>query len=346
MKIAETAEHLPVFVSKMQAEGLAPLVIDTFSYYYQKLVTGESGLVYDRDIRAVAPEELADLAGLSPYTAPGQKAFPHSIWIVLNGGLGTTMGLTGTKSLVEVKCGRSFLDIIVRQAENNQIRLGFMNSFRTHAETLAALSDLKPSRFPLLFIQNKFPKILKKNLTPAAWPPNPDLEWNPPGHGDVFCALHTSGLLQTLLAEGIQYAFISNSDNLGARLEASLLGYFADRQFPFMMEIAEKTPADIKGGHLARHKEGRLILREAAQCPPQERAAFLDIRRYRFFNTNNIWVNLPALKTLFEKQGTLRLPMILNPKTLDPRDEKSPPVFQIETAMGAAIALFEGSTAV
>jgi UTP--glucose-1-phosphate uridylyltransferase len=124
------------------------------------------------------------------------------------------------------------------------------------------------------------------------------------------------------------------------------LGYFAHHQFPFMMEVAEKTPADIKGGHLARHKNGRLILREAAQCPADELAAFQDIQRYQYFNTNNIWINLKELKTLFERRKIIHLPLILNPKNLDPRDKNSPPVYQIESAMGAAISLFEGATAV
>jgi UTP--glucose-1-phosphate uridylyltransferase len=113
-----------------------------------------------------------------------------------------------------------------------------------------------------------------------------------------------------------------------------------------MMEVAEKTPADIKGGHLARHKNGRLILREAAQCPADELDAFQDIQRYQFFNTNNVWINLKALKTLFDQQKMIHLPLILNPKTLDPRDKNSPSVYQIESAMGAAISLFEGATAV
>jgi UTP--glucose-1-phosphate uridylyltransferase len=38
--------------------------------------------------------------------------------------------------------------------------------------------------------------------------------------------------------------------------------------------------------------------------------------------------------------------MILNPKKVDPRNENNLPVFQIETAMGAAISLFDGTTAV
>ncbi len=97
---------------------------------------------------------------------------------------------------------------------------------------------------------------------------------------------------------------------------------------------------------MARHKNGRLILREAAQCPEYELDAFRDIRCYGFFNTNNLWINLKFLADLIEKDKTVRLPMILNPKTLDPRDENSPVVFQVETAMGAAVSLFEGATAV
>jgi UTP--glucose-1-phosphate uridylyltransferase len=74
--------------------------------------------------------------------------------------------------------------------------------------------------------------------------------------------------------------------------------------------------------------------------------AFQDIQRYRYFNTNNIWINLKALKTLFDEQKMLDLPLILNPKTLDPRDDTSPPVYQLESAMGAAISLFDGAAAV
>jgi UTP--glucose-1-phosphate uridylyltransferase len=256
------------------------------------------------------------------------------------------MGLLGPKSLLKVKQGLSFLQIILRQAELSQCRLAMMNSFNTHTATLSEITKLKPSRPPLFFLQHKFPKILQGELTPAGWPPNRELEWNPPGHGDVYAALFASGMLQKLVEEGVRYAFICNSDNLGAGIDESLLGYFSEKRFPFMMEVAEKTPSDIKGGHLARHRNGRLILREAAQCAKEEIAAFQDIRRYRFFNTNNIWINLEFLKDLILRQRFIDLPMIVNPKTLDPRDEKSPPVYQIETAMGSGVALFDGAAAV
>jgi len=339
-------KHLSSFISKMEKEGLSPIVTDTFSYYYKKVVEGETGLVFDRDIDPVHRDEIKDAKSLESWNSAGKKAFRHSVQITLNGGLGTSMGLTGPKSLIEVKDGKTFLEIILQQAHHHNVKLAMMNSFSTDEDTFLALSKINPPNFPLTFLQHKFPKILQEGLGPASWPANPDLEWNPPGHGDVYTALYTSGMLKTLLDEEITYAFISNSDNLGAGMDASILGYFAENRFPFMMEVAQKTPADLKGGHLARKKNGRLILREIAQCPEEEVGAFKDIRRYRFFNTNNIWINLKFLNDLIEKEKAIRLPMILNPKTLDPRNESSPGVFQVETAMGAAISLFEGATAV
>ena len=346
MKHSENTDYLPVFIAKMQSEGLPSPVVDTFAYYFNQLIQGETGLVYDRDIRPVDPDEIEQFHNLGNYAAAGIENFHQTVRIVLNGGLGTSMGLTSAKSLIKIKGGKSFLDVILKQTQNHAVTLAFMNSFSTHEDTMDAISTLKPARIPIVFQQHKFPKILQKDLSPANWPKNPNLEWNPPGHGDVYTALLTSGMLKKLLDQGIFYAFISNSDNLGARLDESLLGYFAKHQFPFMMEVAKKTPADIKGGHVARHKNGRLILREAAQCPKNELDAFQDIRRYRYFNTNNIWINLKALKTLFDERKMINLPLILNSKTLDPRDETSPPVYQVESAMGAAISLFDGAAAV
>lgn len=346
MKHSEVKDHLPDFISKMKAEGLPSIACDTFAYYYQRVLTGETGLIFDRDIRPVAAEEIEALGNLTAYSEAGKKAYHRAIRIVLNGGLGTSMGLVGPKSLLEVKCGRSFLSLIMQQTQGNAVQLALMNSFSTHDDTVAALKKLKPAGFPLTFLQHKFPKILQADYTPATWPQNPKLEWNPPGHGDVYTSLYASGLLEELLKKDIEYALITNSDNLGARMNASLLGYFCKHAFPFMMEVAEKTSSDIKGGHLARHSNGRLILRESAQCPENEMATFQDIDLYRYFNTNNVWINLKSLKNLFEEEKTVHLPLIVNPKTLDPRDKSSPSALQIETAMGAAISLFEGATAV
>ena len=89
------------------------------------------------------------------------------------------------------------------------------------------------------------------------------------------------------------------------------------------------------------------MLRETAQVHDEDQDAFEDIERHRYFNANNIWVNLRALKSaLDERDGVLGLPMIVNKKTVDPRDSSSPEVLQLETAMGAAIGVFEGAAAI
>jgi len=340
-------DYLPDFVSKMKKENLADVVIETFCQYHNQALNGETGLIYDSDIEPVELDEIQELGNLDIYQEQGEGAYKNAVRIVLNGGLGTSMGLTGPKSLLKVKDGHSFLSLIMNQTESSRVNLVFMNSFSTHDDTLAALEKIDSPLRPRSFRQNKYPKVLQENFAPAAWPPNPKLEWNPPGHGDVYTALYTSGMLQQLLAENIHYAFISNSDNLGARMDASLLGYFVKKEIPFLMEVAEKTPADVKGGHLAKLKNsGRFVLREAAQCPKEEIVAFQQIGPYRYFNTNSIWINLKALNQIFKKSNKILLPLILNAKTLDPRDESSPPVYQFETAMGAAISLFDRAAAV
>jgi UTP--glucose-1-phosphate uridylyltransferase len=330
----------------MKKEGIQPIVIDTFVYYYEKVVAEEKGLIFDSDIRPINADEIEDVRDASEYADAGEKALKHVVMIILNGGLGTTMGLTKAKSLIQAKNDKTFLEIILDQAEKFNVNLCLMNSFSTHQDTISALSMIKPSRFPRLFLQHKFPKILHHDLSPADWLGNRRLEWNPPGHGDVYTALLTSGILQQLLDEGIRYAFIANSDNLVATIDKSLLGFFSEKGFPFMMEVSERIPVDFKGGHIARHKNGHLILRESAQCPKRDIERCRDISHYKYFNTNNIWLDLRFLKSLIEKHGTIKLPMIVNPKNLDPRDEFSPSVYQIETAMGSAISIIEGSTAI
>ncbi len=336
------------FAERMAAEGLPDIVVRTFKYYYEKLASGSTGLIAEDEIEPV--DALPDLEALSAELAEvGRAALSRTVLLKLNGGLGTSMGLEKAKSLLPVKNGYTFLDIVARQALAARVPLVLMNSFNTRADSLAALtaySELQ-GRIPLDFLQHKAPKVLQSDLSTAIWPQEPELEWCPPGHGDIYPALVTSGMLDTLLDNGYKYAFVSNADNLGAVLDPVLLGYFVSEGLPFLMEVAERTHADRKGGHLARRaRDGRLLLRESAQCADADMPAFQDYRRHRFFNTNNLWLNLSALKrTLVKKKGVLGLPLIRNSKTLDPRDETSPPVYQLETAMGAAISVFEGAGA-
>ncbi len=337
------------FRQRMADEGLPNLFIAHFAHYYQKLLDGDDGLIHESDIRPV--ESLDNAERLSPRLARiGHEAVGRAVIIKLNGGLGTSMGLTGPKSLLVVKEWLTFLDIIARQAIGIGAPLVLMNSFATDAQSLAVLRhypQLQRDHLPLSFCQHKQPKVNTTDLSPAAWPDDPELEWCPPGHGDLYTALVTSGMLDRLLAAGYEYAFVSNADNLGAVLDPGILGYMVDKRLPFLMEVADRTEADRKGGHLARRPDGGLLLREIAQCPAGDMDDFQNIGRHRYFNTNNLWLHLPTLRDTLEDKGhELDLPMIRNRKTVDPRDPDSTPVFQLETAMGSAIAVFHGAEAI
>jgi UTP--glucose-1-phosphate uridylyltransferase len=255
-----------------------------------------------------------------------------------------------------VKEGHTFLEIVVRQAaalrrkHDARLPLVLMNSFSTREPTLDALARLDGAvdqDVPPDFLQNKEPKLEAESLTPVSWPRDPALEWCPPGHGDVYTALAASGTLQRLLEGGYRYAFVSNVDNLGAVLDERILAWFAHEEIPFLMEVAERTEADRKGGHLAaRAGDGGLVLREIAQTPDDDVDSFQDVSKWSLFNTNTLWVDLQALSDLLAaRDGILELPLIVNRKTVDPGDTSSPEVIQIETAMGAAIGVFDGARA-
>src|SRR5699024_8960047 len=134
-----------------------------------------------------------------------KQVFDQLAIINLNGCLGTSMGLDQAKSLLHVRDGRSFLDIIVeqvlaaRRGTGSRLPLIFMNSFRTREDTLEVLAkypDLPIGGLPLDFLKNKGPKLRTDNLSPGDWDEDSALEWCPPGQGDIYTALKTSGLLQ------------------------------------------------------------------------------------------------------------------------------------------------------
>ncbi|NOV99933.1 UTP--glucose-1-phosphate uridylyltransferase [Isoptericola chiayiensis] len=345
---------------KMQDAGVAPAAVDVFSRFYRLLEEGASGLVREDDV-----DPLTDLprhADLEVEPGRAAEALSKTAIIKLNGGLGTSMGMDRAKSLLEVRRtadgeALSFLDVIVRQVRAARERTGarlplvLMNSFRTQDDTLAALAgydDLAVDGLPLDFLQNREPKLRADTLEPVEWPADPSLEWCPPGHGDLYPALHAGGVVRALLDAGFRYACVSNSDNLGAAPDADLAAWFADSGAPYAAEMCLKTPADVKGGQLVvRRSDGRIIQRETAQTHPDDMDVSLDPTRHRYFHTNNLWFDLEALAAELERTGgVLELPLIRNTKTVDPTDPESPEVVQIESAMGAAVAVFEGATAI
>lgn len=340
------------FRSRLEADGQPEAAIEAFRRHYDHLSAGATGLISEASIDPIDALPDAEDFGTREQHA-GQSALSQTVMIKLNGGLGTSMGLQGPKSLLPIRGELVFLDLIADQAVSAGCPLLLMNSFATRAPSLARLeahprlATLCPT-LPFDFVQHRVPKVDRQTLQPAVAPDDArrHLEWCPPGHGDLFTALHTRGLLKRLLAAGRRYAFVSNADNLGASVDTALLGHMVLNDIPFMMEVADRTEADRKGGHLAL-RDGRLMLREAAQCAKVDLAQFRDPTRHRYFNTNNLWLDLEAVqKTLQAHHGSLPLPLIRNKKTLDPRDHGSRPVYQLESAMGAAIEIFEGAQAV
>jgi UTP--glucose-1-phosphate uridylyltransferase len=339
--------QLNQFAKLMRSNGIGEDVIRTFSEYYKKLAGGEKGYIDASAIHPPTVENLVDYESIAALRS--QSQLKHIVVIKLNGGLGTSMGLSKAKSLLPVKGNMNFLDIITRQvlslraSSGYDVQLLFMNSYNTESDTLDYLKrypDLSRQELPISFVQNKFPRVRQDNLAPFE---SSDKEkmWNPPGHGDIYTALSGSGLLEKLIERGYRYAFVSNSDNLGATVDTCIPAYMEKHKIHFLMEVCHRTDVDKKGGHLAEDAHGRLLLREVAQTTAADMEQFQDVSYYKYFNTNNLWIDLKALQwNMISGDGVFLLPLIINPKTVD-----GLPVFQLETAMGAAISIFTNSQA-
>jgi UTP--glucose-1-phosphate uridylyltransferase len=339
----------------MEDHGVDRRAIRVFEHFYDELEAGTTGLMPEADI-----EPLRDVPTLDSLESTDEErvdALGHTAVVKVNGGLGTSMGLSGPKSVLEVRDGLTFLDVIARQVlalrerHGVQIPLLLMNSFRTRdasLEVLARYPELEVDGLPLDFLQSAEPKLRADDLTPVSWPDDPDLEWCPPGHGDIYVSLVASGILDTLRDKGVRYAFLSNADNLGATCDPAVPAWMARESIPFVSEVCERTRNDRKGGHLAvRRSDGRLVLRESAMVAPGEDEYFQDTGRHTLFHANNLWVDLDVLaEALVARDGVLGLPIIVNRKTVDPSRKDSTPVIQVESAMGTAIQVFDGARAV
>jgi UTP--glucose-1-phosphate uridylyltransferase len=348
-----TSGYVAAVLAKAEAGGAHAAELAALRRRLQQLGEQRAGLLPGEVL-----EPLADLPRLDELPEPSpcraREVLNQQVVVKLNGGLGTSMGLAGPKSLLEVKPGRSFLDVIVMQVLALRERYGarlplvLMNSAVTRGPSLDVLRQydgLRVPGVPLDFLQGREPKIRADNLQPVQWRADPELEWCPPGHGDIYTALTASGTLDALLGAGLRYAFVSNSDNLGALADVRMAAWLAAEQVPFALEAVRGTAADRKGGHFARHQD-RVVLRETAQVPSDD-TSFTDVEHWRWYNTNNIWIDLRALKDLQAADPAApALPLIVNRKTVDPRDPASPPVIQLESAMGAAIGSIPGARVV
>lgn len=331
------------FENKMRVEKIPDIAIQNFQYYYTQLAEGKTGLVRASEVHPI--KSLPNLETLpEKCTQLGKSALPHVANIRLNGGLGTSMGLDKAKSLIKVKNGLSFLDIVALQVIQLEIPLVLMNSFNTRDDSITLLNEKYPSlshnKFPLDFLQHKVPKIKKSDLSPVIWEKDPDLEWCPPGHGDIYAALVSSGMLDHLIESGIKYALISNADNLGSAVDPTILGYMVESNAPILMEVVDRTEMDKKGGFPVYRHDRSPLLWETAQCPPEDMETYQDVHYFKYFNANNIWIDLSKLKNELERNdNNLQLPMICNEKNVDVKDKNSTPVYQLETAVGSVISV-------
>ncbi|GAA1176687.1 UTP--glucose-1-phosphate uridylyltransferase [Ornithinimicrobium humiphilum] len=349
-----STEGLRRALELMEAAGVSRPAREAFALHYRELESGATGLVREDTIAPLDdPVLLADVEATPDEEA---EALSATAVLKLNGGLGTSMGLAGPKSLLPVRGELTFLDLTVRQVLAARERTGaplplvLLDSFSTRDATLAHLRrhpDLPVHGIPLDVLQSQEPKLRADDLTPVSWPADPRLEWCPPGHGDLYPTLLSTGLLATLLEAGYRHLFVSNIDNLGAVPDGRVAAWFARSGAGYAAEVCPRTPMDRKGGHLARRRsDGRLVLRDTAQTAPEEMHHFTDETRHPWVHCNNLWFDLERLRgVLVEHDGVLPLPLIRNAKTVDPVDPTSPPVVQVETAMGGAIELFDDAVA-
>ncbi|PWA14030.1 hypothetical protein CCH79_00015801 [Gambusia affinis] len=272
---------------------------------------------------------------IQPYDKIAARGLPDGVAaslnklvvVKLNGGLGTSMGCKGPKSLISVRNENTFLDLTVQQIEhlnktyNTDVPLVLMNSFNTDEDTKKILQKYTHHRVKIhTFNQSRYPRIHKESLLPVAanlsmTGHNADA-WYPPGHGDIYASFYNSGLLDKLIAQGKEYIFVSNIDNLGATVDLHILHHLVSqpngKRCEFVMEVTDKTRADVKGGTLIQY-EGKLRLLEIAQVPKAHVDEFKSVSKFKIFNTNNLWISLAAIKRL-QEQNAMDMEIIVNPK--------------------------------
>ncbi|KAI8971393.1 UTP--glucose-1-phosphate uridylyltransferase family [Pilobolus umbonatus] len=309
-----------------------------FTRYLNEKAKGNQ-LDWDK-IQTPSEEQIIPYASLA--TCTSKDDLKKLAVLKLNGGLGTTMGCVGPKSAIEVRDGMTFLDLSVRQIEylnkKNEVNVPFilMDSFNTDEDTKRIVQKYATHNVDIItFNQSRHPRIKNESLLPVPRSPTSPIEqWYPPGHGDLYESIYNSGLLDQLLAQGKEYLFVSNVDNLGATVDLNILHHMVETDSEFIMEVTDKTKADIKGGTLV-DDNGHIRLLEIAQVPDEHVEDFKSVKKFKIFNTNNLWVNLKAIKRVMDEEA-MDLEIIVNNKTT-PAGEK---VIQLETAVGAAIKHF------
>ncbi|XP_057659123.1 UTP--glucose-1-phosphate uridylyltransferase-like [Diorhabda carinulata] len=325
--------------------------LNGFTKLFTRFSQNKTSVIDWNKIEKLPEEAVKDYDCLdSPTNCTVHQMLNKLVIVKLNGGLGTSMGCSGPKSMIIVKDGKNFLELTLEQIDNLNkaykvdVPLVLMNSFNTDTETENILNKKGISNVHT-FNQSCYPRISKETLMPVAEVGNVEESmesWYPPGHGDFYESFKNSGLLEKFIKEGKTYCYVSNIDNLGATVDFKILNFLLNPNQPrhfheFVMEVTEKTKADIKGGTLINY-EGKINLLELAQVPDDHINDFKSIKMFKYFNTNNIWVKLDSIDRNM-KQDLLELEIIVNHKSL----KNGRKVIQLETAIGAGMKYFENS---
>ncbi|OWB65219.1 hypothetical protein B5S30_g543 [[Candida] boidinii] len=329
--------------------------MDSFFALFRRYITdkasGSSVLDWEK-INSPSADEVVDFKSIlskeADLTQINTENLNKLAVLKLNGGLGTSMGCVGPKSVIEVRDGQSFLDLSVRQIEHlnrtydSNVPLLLMNSFNTDADTALIVKKYQGHRIKIkTFNQSRYPRVFKDSLLPVPKSIDDRLDaWYPPGHGDLFESLVASGELDSLLEQGKEVLFVSNGDNLGATVDTRILDHMLETGAEYIMELTDKTRADVKGGTLINYG-GEIRLLEIAQVPKSHVEEFKSIKKFKNFNTNNLWINLRAVKRLVEAND-LEVEIIPNSKSIAVGNNELG-VIQLETAVGAAIRHFKNA---
>jgi len=351
MSVAEAVEHLLSTATPEEQKYWKPQLHD-----FEKLAArfmeqkDKNEFIHWDEIQPPTKEIMKNYSELSDIDENKLKEYLNKLVVIkLNGGLGTSMGCVGPKSIIAAHDGKSFLDLTVEQIAHlnhkyqTKIPLVLMNSFSTHKDTQKIIEKYQsnPDVVILTFMQSQYPRISQADFLPLAKSLHDDDDkWYPPGHGDFFNSFKNSGLLKTLIDQGKSIGFVSNIDNLGALVDDKILSFMLNNGPDFAMEVTPKTRNDVKGGTIISYR-GNSKLLEIAQVPPEHRAEFESIKKFKIFNTNNIWLNLPNVLSALEGNNFNNLDIIVNKKNIN-----GVPLIQLETAIGASIQCFNKSCAI
>jgi len=286
--VAEALEKMREMIEDEDVRNRWTSESEGFKGLFNRFITTRNLKVDWDKIRQPAKTLITPLSQIPNLSGDEQKVLASKLVVVkLNGGLGTSMGCVGPKSIIEVRQNQTFLDLIIKQIQTLDedlacdVPLVLMNSFNTHDDTEKLLERYQYSGVTVkCFNQSRFPRILKDSLLPIAETYEGDHEhWYPPGHGDFYSSLYNSGLLDELLEAGKEYIFLSNVDNLAATVNFDILNHMIENDCDFLMEVTSKTLADVKGGTLIDY-EGTIKLLEIAQVPSQHVQEFKSIKKF------------------------------------------------------------------